>query len=510
MVLLYLLFLINILFLLSTGCIDMGLTVGFVCSFRSDSLAFVFFITLTLISVSVLIWSYYYIDSDREFRRFLTIIIMFLGSMFLLVFSARLLTLFVAWDLLGFISFYLVIFFRTRASFGGGLLTGITNRIGDVFLLFFFGVRGFQPGYTFLLGLALVILVAMTKSAQVPFSSWLTAAMLAPTPVSALVHSSTLVTAGIYLLLRFVPFALGPLLYVGIFTMLMAGWAGIIETDLKKLIALSTLSQLGLIVCCLGLGERSLCFAHLNTHAGFKALIFLCIGTIIHSCYGSQESRSIGGLLLTSPILITVLLAAFGSISGIVFLSGWVTKEAILEGCFRASTGLCTLVLFYLGIGITLAYSVSLLRLLYLSIFNTVALCSSFSCTLVTKVPLLFLLLLSVLQGLVINLRCLFPPSFLYFSDSLVVWAVLGLSLCVLVTLGFAGNGRATTYSNLGALASGLNLAFLPCSSLMYTELSAYHGCGLSQLPAIGAKLSLGTDLLSKSLIFIFFAFFLF
>jgi len=201
----------------------MGLGAGFCLVFSLDLLAFVFFATLTLVSVSVLLWSYYYLESDTEYRRFLGLLLIFLGSIFLLVFSARLLTLFVAWDLLGFVSFFLVIFFRSRASIGGGLLTGITNRLGDVLLLIFFGVRGFNHGVAGLLALALVSTVSFTKSAQVPFSSWLTAAILAPTPVSALVHSSTLVTAGVYLLLRFVPLGLGPLLHVGVFTMLVSG-----------------------------------------------------------------------------------------------------------------------------------------------------------------------------------------------------------------------------------------------------------------------------------------------
>jgi len=263
-------------------------------------------------------------------------------------------------------------------------------------------------------------------------------------------------------------------------------------------------------VCCLGLGERSLCFAHLNTHAGFKALIFLGIGTIIHSRYGSQESRSVRGLYSSSPLLLTVLLTAFGSISGIVFLSGWVTKEAILEGCIRTSSGVCTLILFYLGIGITLAYRLSLLRLLTLSSTNTVALCCSYSCSLVVKVPFLLLLLASVLQGFVINLRCFFPPSYLKISDSLVVWAALGVRCCLVFFFGRSKTSPTTTYANLGGLVSCLNQALVPCSFLVCTESRAFHGGGLAQLPSLGSQLSLGTALLSKGLTIILFTFFLF
>jgi len=164
--------------------------------------------------------------------------------------------------------------------------------------------------------------ISFTKSAQVPFSSWLPAAILAPTPVSALVHSSTLVTAGVYLLYRYCPSPSNFLLWVGLFTTVMAGLSATFECDTKKIIALSTLSQLGLIVTTLGLGERSLCFAHLNTHAAFKALLFLAVGTAIHSVYGSQEVRYTGIVTGRSPFILIILVASTSSMCGLVFLSG--------------------------------------------------------------------------------------------------------------------------------------------------------------------------------------------
>jgi len=218
--------------------------------------------------------------------------------------------------------FFLVIFFRSRSSLAGGLLTGLTNRVGDVFLLALFGLVHYSFSSTLSSYLYLLIIISFTKSAQVPFSSWLPAAMLAPTPVSALVHSSTLVTAGVYLLYRYSPVSTTLLIYVGLFTTLVAGLAAVIESDTKKIIALSTLSQLGLIVTSLGLGERSLCFAHLNTHAAFKALLFLAVGTAIHSLFGSQEVRSNVTLCGSSPYILVILVAASISMCGLVFLSG--------------------------------------------------------------------------------------------------------------------------------------------------------------------------------------------
>jgi len=233
-----------------------------------------------------------------------------------------LLCLLVAWDLLGFTSFFLVIFYRSRASIAGGLLTGLTNRLGDVVFLAFFGIMSVGGSSSLSWVLYLLLLISFTKSAQVPFSAWLPAAMLAPTPVSALVHSSTLVTSGVYLLYRFYPSGSGSLLIVGVFTTLVAGSAALLEVDVKKIVAYSTISQLGVMLRSLGLGERAACFAHLNTHASFKALIFLVVGTLFHSVYGSQESRATGLLHSVSPFLLLVLAGALASMCGLVFLSG--------------------------------------------------------------------------------------------------------------------------------------------------------------------------------------------
>ena len=230
--------------------------------------------------------------------------------------------------------------------------------------------------------------------------------MLAPTPVSALVHSSTLVTAGVYLLYRYAPSSCSFLIYVGILTTLVAGFAALIECDLKKIIALSTLSQLGLIVSSLGLGERSLCFAHLNTHAAFKALLFLAVGTVIHSFYGSQEPRYLVSLASSSPFIIVVLLGGALSICGLVFLSGIVTKEAILEACFSCGIRYCALLLFYLGIFLTLAYSLQFVRLLFRTTSTSGPLSLLISRSLPVKLPMFWLLSVSTAQGC-----CLFMNS---------------------------------------------------------------------------------------------------
>jgi len=256
------------------------------------------------------------------YRQFLGLVLCFLISIFGLVLASDLISLLVSWDLLGFTSFFLVIYYRTRTSITGGILTCLSNRFGDVLFLWYFGVYAQFCTYPPCPLSYLLILVAMTKSAQVPFSSWLPAAIAAPTPVSALVHSSTLVTAGIYLLFRFSSLPTTILLSIGVFTTLMAGGAACSETDFKKIVALSTLSQLGLIVSTLGLNLRYISFIHLNLHASFKALLFLAVGIVIHTVYGSQGFRKLGTMVARSSLVGLSFIVSCSSMCGLTFLSG--------------------------------------------------------------------------------------------------------------------------------------------------------------------------------------------
>lgn len=430
------------------------------------------------------------------FRRFTSLLFAFLCSIFILVFSADLLRLFVAWDLLGFTSFFLVIFYRSRSSLAGGILTCLINRVGDVFLFVFFGLSVYSSSSQVTCALFLLIVVSFTKSAQVPFSSWLPAAILAPTPVSALVHSSTLVTAGVYLLLRFSPSSSSLMVSVGLFTTLMAGIAASLECDAKKIIALSTLRQLGLIVTSLGLGARSLCFAHLNTHAAFKALLFLAIGSYIHSIYGSQEARSVVTLHSNSPLTLVVLITASLSICGIVFLSGWVTKEAILESRFNNSVPLCSLFAFYLGIGLTLVYSLRLSYSLCASTRHISILTPTFSCSLPSKSPMCWLFMLSVIQG--INIQIIGFPSIITEEDKLVVLGIILVSARFAVSLRTRAATLPTTITYLGHTTSFISSLSGLGTTIHHTEVTAFQGGGLACLASILSPLRLGTHVFLK------------
>lgn len=215
-----------------------------------------------------------------------------------------------------------------------------------------------------------MVLAAITKRAQIPFSAWLPAAIAAPTPVSALVHSSTLVTAGVYLLIRFSPLlrerkAAKFLLLIAGLTIFMAGLGANFEYDLKKIIALSTLSQLGLIISVLAIGLYKLAYFHLLAHALFKALLFMCAGAVIHNIKDSQDIRNMGSLVFQIPYTIGCIRVANLALCGMPFLAGFYSKDLILEVVEIRSSRLVIFFLYFVSTGLTVCYRA---RLVYYSL----------------------------------------------------------------------------------------------------------------------------------------------
>lgn len=253
---------------------------------------------------------------------------------------------------------------RSRVSLLGGLITGLTNRVGDVFF-FLLVSRLVMCGCLDFLSIFLLVLTCSTKSALLPFSSWLPLAMCAPTPISSLVHSSTLVTAGIWLFLRVFTHSSLFLSHLGLLTLLVGGAAAVFSVDLKKIIAFSTLSHLGLMATVLGLGSKSYCFFHIICHGFIKASIFICVGTIIHSSFGSQEFRCLASLCSSSPLLLTFLTVSLISLSGLFFMTGFISKHLVFESFHNTGTGLLSLLIFYLGLIVSIAYSFRLLLSLF-------------------------------------------------------------------------------------------------------------------------------------------------
>nr|APX40636.1 NADH dehydrogenase subunit 5 [Colaspidema barbarum] len=349
-------------------------------------MSFVFFI-----SSMVIFYSEEYMSNDLFVNRFILLVVMFVLSMALLIISPNLISILLGWDGLGLVSYCLVIYYQNIKSYNAGMLTALSNRVGDVALLmsiawmlnfgswnFIFYLELMKNNFLMLIISYLVVLAAMTKSAQIPFSSWLPAAMAAPTPVSSLVHSSTLVTAGVYLLIRFnFSFSLSLsylLLFISSMTMFMSGLGANFEYDLKKIIALSTLSQLGLMMSILALGSYKLAFFHLLTHALFKALLFMCAGNIIHNMNNCQDIRFMGGLIKHMPLTCTFFNICNFSLCGLPFLSGFYSKDLIVEVMSMSYLNIYIYLIFYISVGLTVCYSFRLVYYSLTGVFNFMSL----------------------------------------------------------------------------------------------------------------------------------------
>nr|YP_010627181.1 NADH dehydrogenase subunit 5 [Syritta vitripennis]WBK26885.1 NADH dehydrogenase subunit 5 [Syritta vitripennis] len=353
-----------------------------VMTFLFDWMSLMFMSFVLLISSLVIYYSKEYMAGDININRFIMLVLMFVMSMMLLIISPNLISILLGWDGLGLISYCLVIYFNNVKSYNAGMLTALMNRVGDVALLmaiawmlnygswnYIFYLEVMKNDSKMMLIGGLVMLAAMTKSAQIPFSSWLPAAMAAPTPVSALVHSSTLVTAGVYLLIRFNLLLVNTwmsqlLLLLAGLTMFMSGLGANFEFDLKKIIALSTLSQLGLMMMILSMGFYKLAFFHLLTHALFKALLFMCAGAIIHNMNNSQDLRLMGSLSIYMPLTSSCFNVANLALCGMPFLAGFYSKDLILEIASLSMLNLFIYFLFFFSTGLTVCYS---LRLVYYS-----------------------------------------------------------------------------------------------------------------------------------------------
>jgi len=320
---------------------------------------------------------------------------------------------------------FLIFYFRTRSSLYSGLLAGLTNRLGDILFLFLFGSTWYSGSPT-VLSLLLLLTISMTKSAQVPFRAWLPAAMAAPTPVSALVHSSTLVTAGIYLLVRHLFLFPHILTYIGALTIFLGGLTAFFSTDLKKIVAFRTLSQLGLIIISFTWSSKSTIIFHLLCHGPFKALLFLCVGIGIHGCYGSQEQRCSLSLYSSSASTTVFGVISLFSLCGLPFMAGGISKHLLIGLYLNSGSGLLLMLSFSVGVVLTTAYCTNFL-ILFCSPVSPRA--TSFApLTLLCELPLFILGFLSVVLGHLIG------PSLV--SDFIILRMADGLLLLLLLSLG--------------------------------------------------------------------------
>ncbi|MEQ1836736.1 MAG: NADH-quinone oxidoreductase subunit L [Candidatus Nitrotoga sp.] len=342
---------------------DARLEVGFMI----DRLTVLMMLVVTFVSLMVHIFTIGYMKDDTGYQRFFSYIALFTFSMLMLVMSNNFLQLFFAWEAVGLVSYLLIGFWYTRpTAIYANLKAFLVNRVGDFgFLLgiglvfMVFGTLDYQTvfnnasshakdmapiaGVSWNLMSAICILLfigAMGKSAQFPLHVWLPDSMEGPTPISALIHAATMVTAGIFMVARMSPMfelsetALSFVMVIGAITALFMGFLGIIQTDIKRVIAYSTLSQLGYMTVALGASAYSVAIFHLMTHAFFKALLFLAAGSVIIALHHVQDIRQMGGLRKYMPITWVTFLIGSLALIGTPFLSGFYSKESIIEAVY--------------------------------------------------------------------------------------------------------------------------------------------------------------------------------
>nr|AHH34372.1 NADH dehydrogenase subunit 5 [Hasora anura] len=420
-------------------------SMNIVMSILIDWMSLLFMMFVSLISSSVIYYSKGYMSSEINLNRFIILVLLFVLSMILLIISPNIIKIFLGWDGLGLVSYCLVIYYQNVKSFNAGMLTALSNRIGDVFILMVISwmVNYGSWNYIFYLNFMsndfsmkfigfMIIMAAMTKSAQIPFSSWLPAAMAAPTPVSALVHSSTLVTAGVYLLIRFNDllvnmFFLKILLLLSSLTMFMAGISANYEFDLKKIIALSTLSQLGLMMSILSMGMPDLAFFHLLTHAMFKALLFMCAGIIIHMMNDNQDIRFMGGISLYIPLTSLCMNISNLALCGIPFLAGFYSKDLILEMVSMSNLNLLIFYLYYFSTGLTMFYTIRLLMYLMINDYNLLSIYNLYEEDYSMLKSMFMLLMMSVLVGSMLSWM-IFPYPYMIYLPLMLKLMVLYVS----------------------------------------------------------------------------------
>nr|YP_009710847.1 NADH dehydrogenase subunit 5 [Paxillus rubicundulus]QFZ98796.1 NADH dehydrogenase subunit 5 [Paxillus rubicundulus] len=398
--------------------------------FLFDQLTVSMFIPVLYISTLIHIYTTSYLAEDPHNQRFFSYLSLFTFFMLLLVSGANYFVMFIGWEGIGVVSYLLINFYFTRIQANKAAILALTmNRVGDMglsigffalFALFgsvdystIFSLAPFMNETAITIISLLLLMGAMAKSAQIPLHSWLPGSMEAPTPVSALLHAATLVTAGLYLLVRsspileFSPTALLVITLVGATTAFFAATCGLVQNDLKRIIAFSTISQLGYMVMAIGLSQYNVALMHVINHAFFKALLFLGAGAVIHSFADEQDIRKMGGLIKFLPFSYTAMLVGSLSLLATPWLTGFYSKDLIIELAYGhySFSGIYAYILGSLTAGLTAFYSFRLISLVFLTVPNGIKniYLNSHESNFAVIIPLFILALFSIFFGFVLS-----------------------------------------------------------------------------------------------------------
>jgi NADH-ubiquinone oxidoreductase chain 5 len=363
-----------------------------VWGFHFDSLTISMLIPVLIVSSLVHIYSIGYMSHDPHNQRFFSYLSLFTFMMIILVTANNFLLMFVGWEGVGICSYLLVSFWYTRIAANQSSVSAfLTNRVGDYLLtigmfatLWSFGNIDYSTVFSLapyvnenivtIIGICILI-GAMAKSSQIGLHIWLPMAMEGPTPVSALIHAATMVTAGVYLLIRTSPLieysstVLMLSLWIGAITTIFSSLIGLFQQDIKKVIAYSTMSQLGMMVIAVGLSSYNIALFHLMNHAFYKGLLFLGAGAIIHAVHDNQDFRKYGGLILYLPLTYSVMLIASLSLVAFPFMTGFYSKDLILESVYGQFffSGIVVYIIATIGAIFTTLYSIKVLYLTFLT-----------------------------------------------------------------------------------------------------------------------------------------------
>jgi len=431
--------------------------------FMFDTLTVSMLLPVLVVSSLVHIFSVDYMSADPHNQRFFSYLSMFTFFMLVLVTGDNYLIMFVGWEGIGISSYLLINFWFTRIQANKSAIKAlVVNRVGDMFLsvgffaiFFVFGNLDYATVFTLapfinetlltIIGL-LLLFAAMGKSAQIGLHTWLPDAMEGPTPVSALIHAATLVTAGVYLVLRSSPIIeYGPttlivITWVGALTAFFAATTGLLQNDLKRVIAYSTCSQMGYLFMACGLSQYNVALFHLVNHAFFKALLFLAAGAVLHATYDQQDQRRLGGLLGFLPFTYTAILIGSLSLMALPWLTGFYSKDLILEVAYGQYefSGIAAYWLGTLSACLTAFYSLRLISLTFLTYPNASksVYLNTHDAPTIVMIPLTILSLLAIFFGYIgrdmfvgMGSDFLSPSLFTHPSHITLMEAEFGLSL---------------------------------------------------------------------------------